>query len=338
VITDPSRILGVQGAPGETYSWIPWRRVGHPSCGWGNLSGPTLKDTILNYHRHGIRVLLTVCQPPNDKPPIDIDAINDAAQGKADAVQCGNEEMKVADDVPFLYVKPEIFARFYDLCERAVHAVRRDIPVLMGSLDPHVGGIDTALMWHQVQYLDEMQVVMNRKVHPGGKWRWSDQTVGLIDTWHNGYPDENTNSLYQLFRFWAERFKVPMNQLGKHLWVVEGTGCFKGCGIDPNDPYEVAIVHVLALITNVKTAMRYGIPHFFFSGKDFILNGILWPLGVLDLNGNPKPIRQDLPMGARTLTMSCHWGRVAVRSQVELLAALYASCSLPDNYVDILES
>ena len=46
---------------------------------------------------------------------------------------------------------------------------------------------------------------------------------------------------------------VNSGQLGKHLWVVEGTACYKGCGINQNDPAEVAIVHVLTLITDYQT-------------------------------------------------------------------------------------
>jgi hypothetical protein len=95
---------------------------------------------------------------------------------------------------------------------------------------------------------------------------------------------------------------------------------------------------VLSLITNAQTAMRYGIPHFFFSGKDFISVGIKWPIGLLDLNGNDKPLRQDLPMGARTLNMNCAGQTVPVQTQEDLLARLYLGCSLPGNYRTILMS
>jgi hypothetical protein len=61
-------------------------------------------------------------------------------------------------------------------------------------------------------------------------------------------------------------------------------------------------------------------------------------MGVLDVNGHPKPLRQDLPMGARTLEMSCSSGKVLVTDQEQLLARLYSGCTPPSNYVSILES
>ncbi|GAC1355813.1 MAG: hypothetical protein NVSMB38_36520 [Ktedonobacteraceae bacterium] len=340
LLQNPGQILGIEGAPGTTYSNIAWRRISYPTCGWGNLSGATLKSTIRDYHNHGISVLLVVCQPqPSDL--FNKKIMKDAAQGGADAVQCGNEQMKTDDPaVSFLYVPPDQFARFYDLCQHAVHTVNPSTPALMGSLDPHVGGIDITPLWDQVHYLDLMQAAMNSSVHPGGNWDWHTQTIGLIDTWHNGYPTISTNSLYNLFLFWADRFGVSLTkgELGAHLWVVEATGCFKGCGIDPTNAYQVAVVHVLALITNAQTAMQYSVPHFFFSGQDFVSVGYKWPIGVLDLNGNLKPIRQDLPMGARTLTMTCGATPVVVFTQEDLLAKLYAGCALPTNYRTILTS
>ena len=338
LLQNPGSILGVEGTPGTTYSGIPWRRIGYPSCGWTDFSGDTLKHVIQNYHEHGIRVLLVVCQP---KDLFNTQMLNDAAQGGADAVQCGNEQMKVDDpSVSFLYVPPAKFARFFDLCQRAVHAVNPHTVTTMGSLDPHVGGIDIAPLWQQVSYLDQMQTAMNTVVHPGGHWNWRTQTIGLIDTWHNGYPTDATNSLYYLFQFWAAQFGVSLvgGQLGQHLWVVESTGCFRGCGVDPNNARQVAIVHALSLTTNAQTAMRYGIPHFFFSGKDFISVGFKWPIGLLDLNGNDKPIRQDLPMGAVTLTMNCAGQDVTVSTQEDLLAKIYSDCALPKNYRAILTS
>jgi hypothetical protein len=91
------------------------------------------------------------------------------------------------------------------------------------------------------------------------------------------------------------------------------------------------------LITDVLTTLKYRISFFYFTGKDFILYGYLWPIGVLDLQGNPKPLRQDLPMGARTLHMSCPSGNVTVAQQDRLLALLYAGCQPPSNYVSLLE-
>lgn len=329
---DPSKILGIDGMPSDTYTGIPWIRMGYPTCGWGNERGSQLVNTIQKYHSQGVRVLLTVCQPSSQQL-YDTNLLKDAAQGHADAVQCGNEEMKQDQAVSFLYVPPENFARFYDLCASAVHAVRSDTPVLLGSLDPHVGGIDYQPLVEQANYLDQMQNAMNSSVHPGGNWDWHTQTLGLIDSWHNGYPDASTNSLYGLFLFWSQQFHVDLNsgQLGKHLWVVEGTGCFKGCGV-PDTSYAVAVAHILALTTDVQTATRYQTPFFYFSGKDFEDQGVHWPIGVLDENGHSKPIRQDLAMGARTLTLSCSGGSVSVADQLQLLAKLYSGCTLPGNY------
>ena len=335
----PSQIRGVDDSANTQYPGISWRRVGYPTCGWGNLTGKTLFDTIQNYHKQGIRVLLTVCQGPNNNV-YNPKQLADAAQGRADAVQCGNEEMKYDPSVAFLYVEPQNFAKFYDACEHAMHAVRSDIPVLLGSLDPHVGGIDYQPLLNQVAYLNSMQQTMNTVIHPGGHWDWHTQTLGLIDSWHNGYPDSTTNSLYHLFDFWAQQFGVDLNSgaLGKHLWVVEGTACFKGCGVDANNSYQVAVSHVLSLITNAQTAIQYSVPIFYFSGKDFISAGYYWPIGLLDVGGHPKPIRQDLGMGSRVLALSCGSKNVNVVNQEELLAKLYAGCALQGSYASVVYS
>ena len=218
--------------------------------------------------------------------------------------------------------------------------MRSDIPVLLGSLDPHVGGVDYQPLVDQAAYLNEMQNAMNTSVHPGGHWDWHTQILGLIDSWHNGYPNASVNSLHGLFLFWAQQFGVDLNSgaLGKHLWVVEGTGCFKGCGIDASSDYEVAVSHILTLITDVRTAMTYKVPFFYFTGKDFISAGFYWPIGVLNANGHPKPIRQDLSMGDRSLVMSCSSTTVTVTNQEDLLVRMYSGCSLPNNYVGILAS
>jgi len=339
-VESPARVLGVQADANTPFPGINWVRLGYPTCGWGNLYGDVLKSTIQDYHSRGIRVLLTVCQGPNDDRLYNMQPLTDAAQGLADAVQCGNEEMKQDPSVAFLYIPPMNFARFYDLCQYAVHAVRPEVPVVLGSLDPHVGGIDHQPLLDQVQYLDQMQQAMNTVVHPGGHWDWHTQTLGLIDSWHNGYPNGSVNSLAALFAFWAQQFGADLNsgQLGKHLWVVEGTGCFKGCGIDSNNAAQVAISHALTLITDVQTAMKYKIPFFYFSGKDFESAGYYWPIGILDMHGAPKPIRQDLPLGARKLELSCPTGQVVVVEQLQLLAKMYSGCTLPDNYVNIISN
>ncbi len=331
-----SKVLGIEGDPKTNYAGVPWVRLAYPTCGGGNLKGTTLRTTIEAYHKAGTRVLLTFCQGTNEHL-YNQDQLTDAAQGLADAVQCGNEEMKLDPTVAFLYITPDNFARFYDACQRTMHAVRPEIPVLLGSLDPHVGGIDTQLIQGQVSYLDQMQDAMNTTVHPGGSWNWHTQTLGLIDSWHNGYPNASVNSLAALFTFWAQQFNVDLNsgQLGKHLWVVEGTGCFKGCGVEDTNA-AIATAHILSLITNVQTATKYDIPFFYFSGKDFVSAGYYWPIGVLDFRGRPKPIRQDLPMGARTLTLTCSNKQVTVREQLQLLVKLYDRCTLQSNYYSVV--
>ena len=331
--------LGIDGTPPNGYPGIPWLRLSYPSCGAaGNVSGSALKNRILHYHLLGIHILLIVCQVQDGPALFQTKWLNDAAQGGADAVQCGNEEMKI--NTFTTYIPPADFARFYDLCQRAVHAVRPDVPVLVGSLDPHVGGIDYQPLVDQANYLNSMQYAMNTQVHPGGNWNWHSQIVGLIDSWHNGYPNASVNSLYGLFSFWAQQFQVDLNSggLGKHIWVIEGTGCFQGCGLDPYNSYEIAVSHILTLITDVQTAMRYHVPFFYFSDKDFPDEGTFWPIGILDANGHSKPLRQDLPMGARTLTLSCSGNQATVADQEQLLAKLYAGCTLPGNYISILTS
>jgi hypothetical protein len=204
-----------------------------------------------------------------------------------------------------------------------MHAMRPDIPIILGAMDPQVVPDDNAKLANQAHYLDAMQSAMNTSVHPGSNWDWHSQILGLIDSWHNGYPNAATNNLYQLFAFWAQQLHVDINSsdLGKHLWVIEGTGCVSDCGIDANNPREVAISHILTLITDVQPAMKYHIPFFYFSGKDFFIGQTSWPLGILDVNGHPKPLRQDLQMGARTLEMSCSSGKVTVVDQEQFCSS-----------------
>jgi hypothetical protein len=332
----PETILGIQGNPGISYPGIPWVRLSYPTCGSG-FAGQTLKNTIQSYHNQGVHVMLTYCQTGGDSL-FDTKRLNDAAQGRADAVQCGNEQMK--QSTATTYVTPENFAKFFDLCQSAMHAVRPGIPIILGAMDPLVVPDDNAKLMNQVHYLDAMQSAMNSSVHPGGNWDWHSQILGLIDSWHNGYPNADTNNLYQLFAYWAQQLHVNITSgdLGKHLWVIEGTGCVNGCGIDASNAREAAISHILTLITDVLTTMKYHVPFFYFSGKDFYIGQTFWPLGILDVNGHPKPLRQDLPMGARTLEMTCSSGKVRVVDQEQLLAKLYGGCTLPANYVGVLES
>jgi hypothetical protein len=282
-----------------------------------------------------VRVLLTICQTSGDSL-FNTATFDDVAQAYPDAVQCGNEEMKQDASVSFLYVSPARFARFYDLCETAIHKVNPQTPVLLGSLDPHVASADYQLLEDQVGYLNDMQTAMNSSIHPGGNWNWHNQTLGLIDSWHNGWNGDN--NLSGLFQFWSQQFQVDMGDLGKHLWVVEGTGCFKGCGINADSAYDVAVSHLLALTTDVQTAMQYKVPFFYFSGKDFHSQDIDWPIGVLDMQGHPKPLRQDLAMGAVSFDMTCGRQHVNVKDQLQLLARMYQNCALPGDYISELTS
>ena len=84
--------------------------------------------------------------------------------------------------------------------------------------------------------------------------------------------------------------------------------------------------------------MRYKVPFFYFSARDFYSQGAYWPMGVRDGNDRPKPLRQDLKMGERTLNMSCASGHVTVSNQEQLLVKLYNGCSLPSDYLSILTS
>jgi hypothetical protein len=333
----PSQILGIVSDSQNPFKGIPWVRLSYETCFPDKVKGDVLKSTVAQFHSMGVRVMLSLCQWATDSRLYNTNIMNDAAQGGADAVQCGNEQMKAGQYNS--YVPPAIFAKFFDMCQSAMHAVRPEIPIIIGALDPHVGGIDYYPLVQQKNYLDSMQYYMNTSVHPGGHWNWRSQIVGLIDSWHNGYPGQYVNSLYGLFNFWAQQFGVDLGSggLGKHLWVIEGTGCIYGCGI-ATDAYDVAVSHIMTLITDVQTTMRYKVPFFYFSARDFYSQGSFWPMGVRDKNNHAKPLRQDLWMGARTLTMSCPSGHVVVSSQEDLLAKMYGGCSLPGNFIGILES
>ena len=335
-VQDPGSVLGINGDPTINYSGIPWVRLSYPTCGWGDYTGKKLQTAIERYHTQGIRVMLTFCQSSSGAGLFDTQRLNDAAHGGPDAVQCGNEQMK--QNAATMYIAPANFAKFYDLCESAMHAVNPNIPIILGSLDPQLAGTNYQQMQGQIDYLNQMQQAMNTQVHPGGSWDWHTQIIGLIDSWHNGYPSAYTNNLYGLFAFWAQQLHVNLNSgtLGKHLWVIEGTGCFKDCGIDSSSAYQVAVSHILTLITDVQTTMKYHVPFFFFSGNDFNLGGILWPIGVLNTQNQSKPLRQDLAPGARKLTLTCSNGQITVADQETLLAKLYSGCTLPDNYASIL--
>ncbi|GAC1347571.1 MAG: hypothetical protein NVSMB27_13260 [Ktedonobacteraceae bacterium] len=310
-------------------------KLGYPTCGTGNLSGADLQNVIQDYHKMGVKVLLIYCQPQPSQL-YNTTLMNDAAQARADAVQCGNEQMK--SGTYNSYVSPSNFAKFFDLCQGAMHAVNSAIPIILGALDPHVAGYDYKQMMGQAHYLDMMQTAMNTQVHPHGRWTWRSQILGLINSWHDGYPSPGINNLFGLFAFWARQFHVNLfsGALGQHLWVVEDTGCFKGCDNNINTKARVAIAHIMALILDTQTAMRFRVPFFFFSAQDFLSQGVYWPIGVQDINGQAKPLRQDLAMGSRSLTLNCRGKRKTVVDQVTLLAALYSGCALQGNWFSTL--
>jgi hypothetical protein len=335
---DPTQIQGLDPGPSSTadkaFPGISWFRIGYPSCGWGDLKGQTLKNAIQHYHSKGIRVLFVVCQTRNMNS-VDWNGI---AHSYPDAVQCGNEEMKQDPSVAFLYSPPAQFARFYDRCASAIHAVNPKTPTLLGSLDPHVAGPDYQLMQGQASYLNEMQQTMNTTLKQP-HWNWHNQILGLIDSWYNGY--EGANNLAGDFDFWAQQFNVNVNSgsLGKHLWVVEGTACFIGCGIDSNSAAVVAIVHILTLITDIDTSLRAHVPFFHFSGYDTSIQGVVGPIGIVDSHGHPKPLRQDQPMGSYSLTLTCPGNKqVTVINQLQLMVRLYGRCALPADYATTLSN
>src|SRR5947209_489410 len=107
---NPATVLGVDSDPGTYYSGIHWVRLGYPSCGWGDLSGNHLKTTLQNYHNLGLHVLIIICQASGSRLFAQ-QQFTDVAQSNADAVQCGNEEMK--HNSLTIYVTPSNFARFY---------------------------------------------------------------------------------------------------------------------------------------------------------------------------------------------------------------------------------
>src|SRR5712691_3105554 len=129
-ITDPGSVLGIDSDAQRTFPNIPWVRLGYPTCGFGNLTGSVLKNTIQNFHNQGYRVLVITCQ---SQDLYNMQPLNDIAQSGADAVQCGNEEMKI--DRLTSYVPPANFAKYFDLCQHAIHAVQPNATVILGALD-----------------------------------------------------------------------------------------------------------------------------------------------------------------------------------------------------------
>ncbi len=328
---DPATVMGVALNGTTPLPGISWVKLGYPTCGKGNQSGAALRNTIAHLHNQGISVLLIYCQPVPAQL-FNTSWLNDAAQARANAVQCGNEQMKYGKYNN--YVPPDKFARFYDLCQNDMRSVNSSIPVILGSLDPHVYPNDYGLLMGQVNYLNAMQSAMNTVVHKNGHWTWRSQILGLINSWHDGFPNLSVNNLAGLFGFWAKQFggNLSSDALGQHLWVVEDTGCFRGCDNAINSKATIAIAHILSLILDTKTSISYHVPFFFFSARDFLSQGISWPIGLQTINGHAKPLRQDLSMGSRSLTLSCSTRHITVTDQVTLLSSLYKGCALPANW------
>ena len=184
-VVSPGATLGIVADTQHPFAGIPWVRLGYGTC-FGNV----MKGNLL---------MLSLCQWATDKRLYNTNILNDAAQGGADAVQCGNEQMKAGRYNS--YVPPAIFARIFYLCQRAIHLVRPEVPAIIGAMDPQVGGADYGPLYGQVGYLNSMQYYMNTSVLNNGNWNWRSQAVGLIDSWHNGYPSPGVNSLYYLFLF-----------------------------------------------------------------------------------------------------------------------------------------
>src|SRR5271157_4209409 len=122
-------ILGVESNLLTKYTDIPWVRYGYPTCGVNTLSGDALKTWITIRHSEGVHILITTCQV-NGASLFDPKPLQALVESGADAVQCGNEQIKY-DPGNTSYVPPAQFARYFDLCEHTVHAMRPDIPVLL---------------------------------------------------------------------------------------------------------------------------------------------------------------------------------------------------------------
>jgi len=334
---DSASVMGVALNGTTPVAGISWVKLGYPTCGAGNQNGSALQNTIASLHRQGINVLLIYCQPVPSQL-FNTTWLKDAAQARADAVQCGNEQMKAGKYNN--YIPPDKFARFFDLCQSAMRAVNASIPVVLGSLDPLVYPYDRNVMMGQVHYLDQMQFAMNTQVHKNNhsQWQWRSQILGIINSWHDGFPSLAINNLQGLFGFWASQLRVNLSSgaLGQHMWVVEDTGCFRGCDNDINSNAKIAIAHILTLILDAQTAISFRVPFFFFSARDFLSQRIYWPIGLQDINGHAKPLRQDLRMGSRSLTLSCPGRRITVIDQVTLLASLYKGCALQEGWFNRL--
>ncbi len=89
-----SRVLGIVADPQHPFKDIPWVRVSYSTCGNPAVKGEVVKNEVNQFHSQGVRVMLSVCQWAKDERLYNTNVLNDAAQAGADAVQCGNEQMK----------------------------------------------------------------------------------------------------------------------------------------------------------------------------------------------------------------------------------------------------
>ena len=113
-------ILGIESNLTTTYAGIPWVRFGYRTCGVNTLSGNALKTAIADEHSQGVRVLVTTCQTQGASL-YDTKILQDVADSGANAVQCGNEEMKY-DPGNTSYVPPANFASS-TLCGSMISAI-----------------------------------------------------------------------------------------------------------------------------------------------------------------------------------------------------------------------
>src|SRR5260370_16712494 len=164
---NPGSVLGIDSGPPSLYPGISWSRVNYTTCGTPQMAGSTLKSTNQLDHLQGVHALLLLCQQPGNL--LNMQVITDVASAGADAVECGNEQMK--HNTYSTYVPPDSFARFFDLCERAVHAVSPNIPVLLGSLDPQVGGVNYQPLPHPLAYLHAVQPPLKPPLLPSANSR-----------------------------------------------------------------------------------------------------------------------------------------------------------------------
>ena len=86
-------ILGVESNLSTNYPNIPWVRFGYSTCIANKLTGDALRTAIANEHSQGVNVLITTCQT-RGASLYNTKTLQDIAISGANAVQCGNEQMK----------------------------------------------------------------------------------------------------------------------------------------------------------------------------------------------------------------------------------------------------